>query len=110
MQLPAELFLRSSRDVRANPPEGRRFLSCSHIPFARRHFRPSLICGKFTPVKVDASGVNMNRRAFTQTVAGAIVGTVGLNRGVPLFRAESKPAIDKGEATGVPFKISVMLW
>ncbi len=52
----------------------------------------------------------MNRRAFTQTVAGAIVGTVGLNRGVPLFRAESKPAIDKGEATGVPFKISVMLW
>jgi len=50
----------------------------------------------------------MNRRTFTQTLTGAFVGALGVNRGS--LRAEPKAASNTGEESGVPFKLSVMLW
>jgi hydroxypyruvate isomerase len=84
-------------------------LCCPLISVTLRISRPFWICGTFSPFKIDVPGVNMNRRAFTQTVAGAIVGAAGLNHG-PLFGARSRSEGDKSEDSGVPFKFSVMLW
>jgi hydroxypyruvate isomerase len=57
----------------------------------------------------------MNRRTFVQTVAGTVVGACGLSRGSVLLNQEPtlaphQPAPHQGEATGVPFQLSVMLW
>jgi hydroxypyruvate isomerase len=52
----------------------------------------------------------MNRRAFVQTVAGAVAGTYGLSHGSSLLGEEPTSAENMGEETGVPFKLSVMLW
>jgi len=52
----------------------------------------------------------MNRRTFTQTVAGAVAGTIGLSRSVPLFGAGSLSQNVNSDDSGVPFKFSVMLW
>jgi hydroxypyruvate isomerase len=52
----------------------------------------------------------MNRRTFVQTVAGTVAGAYGVMHS-PGLRAESSPAaVHIGEATRVPFKLSVMLW
>ncbi len=50
----------------------------------------------------------MNRRAFTQSVAGAIAGAVGLQHGSPYLGVAAGPAFQKTEE--IPFKLSVMLW
>ena len=52
----------------------------------------------------------MNRRTFTQTVARAVAGTIGLSRSVPLFGAGSLSQNVNSDDSGVPFKFSVMLW
>lgn len=49
----------------------------------------------------------MNRRAFTQTLLGAALGQTAF-RNAPLLGAV--PRAPEGEAPGVPFKLSVMLW
>jgi hydroxypyruvate isomerase len=49
---------------------------------------------------------NMDRRAFARTVAGATLGAAFGER----TRSAASPPIPAGEAPGVPFKISVMLW
>lgn len=54
--------------------------------------------------------MGMDRRTFVQTVAGTVVGACGLAQGSALFREESTSATNNGEATDVPFKLSVMLW
>jgi hydroxypyruvate isomerase len=48
----------------------------------------------------------MNRRQFTHTLAGAALGAAAL-KASPLA---ANPMTPEGEAPGVPFKISVMLW
>jgi len=52
----------------------------------------------------------MNRRTFVQTVAGTVVGACGLGHGSDLLSEEWMLTPNKGEGTGVPFKLSVMLW
>jgi hydroxypyruvate isomerase len=52
----------------------------------------------------------MNRRAFVQTVAGTIAGAYGVSRISNLAGEASILAANKSEETGVPFKLSVMLW
>ena len=49
----------------------------------------------------------MNRREFTWTVAGAALGATALNNGRP---TDATPSVPEGEAAGIPFKLSVMLW
>jgi hydroxypyruvate isomerase len=62
------------------------------------------------PSQAENQGVSMNRRVFTRTVAGAMVGGLGLNRSAGLSAVGPTPVVDRDEASGVPFKISVMLW
>src|ERR1700728_3406897 len=50
----------------------------------------------------------MNRRAFVQTVAGTVAGAYGAGP-ISNLVGESRLAANQGE-TGVPFKLSVMLW
>jgi hydroxypyruvate isomerase len=52
----------------------------------------------------------MNRRTFVQSVAGTVVGVCGLSQSSRLFSQESTLAANKRDGTGVPFKLSVMLW
>jgi hydroxypyruvate isomerase len=52
----------------------------------------------------------VDRRTFVQTVAGTVVGACGLAQGSALLKEESTSATNNGEATDVPFKLSVMLW
>ncbi len=52
-------------------------------------------------------GIKMNRRTFARAVAGAALGTVA-TRNNSLAWTPSK--VPEGEAPGVPFKLSVMLW
>jgi hydroxypyruvate isomerase len=52
----------------------------------------------------------MNRRTFVQTVAGTLAGAYGLSHSSNLLGEESTSVKNKGEETGVPFKLSVMLW
>jgi len=52
----------------------------------------------------------MNRRTFVQTVAGTVVGTCSLGQGSGLLSEAWTLATNQGEATGVPFRLSVMLW
>jgi hydroxypyruvate isomerase len=54
--------------------------------------------------------MGMDRRTFVQTVAGTVVGACGLAQGSALLKEESTSATNNGEATDVPFKLSVMLW
>jgi hydroxypyruvate isomerase len=51
----------------------------------------------------------MNRRAFVQTVAGTVAGAYGVGPISNLVGEEPRLADNRGE-TGVPFKLSVMLW
>jgi hydroxypyruvate isomerase len=51
----------------------------------------------------------MNRRAFVQTVAGTVAGACGVGPVSNLVGEEPRLAANPGE-TGVPFKLSVMLW
>jgi hydroxypyruvate isomerase len=51
----------------------------------------------------------MNRRAFVQTVAGTVAGAYRVGPISTLVGEEPRLAADQGE-TGVPFKLSVMLW
>jgi hydroxypyruvate isomerase len=46
----------------------------------------------------------MNRRAFAQTLAGAVAGAYVASH------ISNLAGEDKSEETGVPFKLSVMLW
>jgi hydroxypyruvate isomerase len=50
----------------------------------------------------------MNRRSFVQAVAGTVVGACGLSHSSVLLNQEPTP--HKTDATGVPFKLSIMLW
>jgi hydroxypyruvate isomerase len=52
----------------------------------------------------------VDRRTFVQTVAGTVVGACGLAQGSNSLKEESTSATNNGEATDVPFKLSVMLW
>jgi hydroxypyruvate isomerase len=52
----------------------------------------------------------MNRRTFVQTVAGTFAGAYGLGHSPDLLGEESVTAVNRGEGTGVPFRLSVMLW
>jgi len=52
----------------------------------------------------------MNRRTFTQKLAGTVVGAYELGHTSNLFGEESAPVANKNEVPGVPFKLSVMLW
>jgi len=52
----------------------------------------------------------MNRRTFVQTVAGTLAGAYELSHNSNLLREDSTSVENKGEETGVPFKLSVMLW
>jgi hydroxypyruvate isomerase len=52
----------------------------------------------------------MNRRAFVQAVAGTVVGAYGVGHISNLVGEDPILAANKGEETGVPFKLSVMLW
>jgi hydroxypyruvate isomerase len=52
----------------------------------------------------------MNRRAFVQTVAGTVAGAYGVGHISNLAGEDPILAANKGEETGVPFKLSVMLW
>jgi hydroxypyruvate isomerase len=54
--------------------------------------------------------MGMDRRTFVQTVAGTVVGACGVAQGSNLLKEESTSATNNGEATAVPFKLSVMLW
>jgi hydroxypyruvate isomerase len=51
----------------------------------------------------------MNRRTFTQTLAGSL-GAYGFSRGSRLNLERSVPIEDKTDASGAPFKVSIMLW
>ena len=51
----------------------------------------------------------MNRRDFTRNLAGAALGAAALGTGGRVA-AVSPGAAGEGEAPGVPFKLSVMLW
>jgi hydroxypyruvate isomerase len=57
--------------------------------------------------RFDCEVKNMNRRSFARDLAGAALGAAVLQRGSPLA---ALPFMPEGEAAGVPFKISVMLW
>jgi hydroxypyruvate isomerase len=52
----------------------------------------------------------MNRRAFVQAVAGTVAGAYGVGHISNLVGEDRILAANKGEETGVPFKLSVMLW
>src|SRR5712692_5525900 len=54
----------------------------------------------------------MNRRDFTRNLAGATLGAAALRSGALAGARGSTPAgaAGEGEAPGVPFKLSVMLW
>src|SRR5580704_12893991 len=52
----------------------------------------------------------MNRRAFAQTLARTVAGAYGMSRISTLAGEASILATNKSEETGVPFKLSVMLW
>jgi hydroxypyruvate isomerase len=54
----------------------------------------------------------MNRRDFTRNLAGATLGAAALRTGALAGARGSTPvgAAGEGEAPGVPFKLSVMLW
>ena len=52
----------------------------------------------------------MNRRTFAQKLAGTVVGAYGLSHGSNSFGEQSASVEDKNEISGVPFKLSVMLW
>ena len=52
----------------------------------------------------------MNRRDFTVNVAGAALGAVAFGRTSPIAAAAPGMATAEGEAPGVPFRLSVMLW
>lgn len=52
----------------------------------------------------------MNRRTFAQTLAGTVVAGYGLSHTSDLFGAESTSVANMGAVSGVPFKLSVMLW
>jgi hydroxypyruvate isomerase len=52
----------------------------------------------------------MNRRAFVHTVAGTLAGTYGLGHSSSLIAEETTSVENMIEETGVPFKLSVMLW
>jgi hydroxypyruvate isomerase len=52
----------------------------------------------------------MNRRGFVQTVAGTVAGAYGGMRRRGLLGELSPTVPNPGEGTGVPFKLSVMLW
>src|SRR5580692_7303539 len=52
----------------------------------------------------------MNRRAFVQAVAGTVVGGCGAGHISNLVGKDPILAANRGEKTGVPFKLSVMLW
>ncbi len=50
----------------------------------------------------------MNRRTFTQTLAGTVAGAYGLTHASNLFGRNSKSAAS--QRAGLPFELSVMLW
>ncbi len=52
----------------------------------------------------------MNRRSFVQTVAGTVAGAFGVMHPTGLLAESSLTAASKGEGTGAPFRLSVMLW
>jgi hydroxypyruvate isomerase len=52
----------------------------------------------------------MNRRTFVQTVAGTVAGACGLRHSSSFLGEESISVENKGKETGIPFKLSVMLW
>src|ERR1700683_2201042 len=52
----------------------------------------------------------MNRRTFTQQLAGTVVGALSLGHGCALFSEESRSMANLGEVSAAPFKLSVMLW
>lgn len=52
----------------------------------------------------------MNRRTFTQKLAGTVVGAYGLSHTSDFFGEEAASVANKNEVSGVPFKLSVMLW
>jgi hydroxypyruvate isomerase len=52
----------------------------------------------------------MNRRTFTQKLAGTVVGAYGLGHGSNSFGEQSASVANKNEISAVPFKLSVMLW
>jgi hydroxypyruvate isomerase len=49
----------------------------------------------------------MDRRAFTRTLAGTALGAAVIPKAP---RAAAQPSTPQGEAAGVPFRLSVMLW
>ena len=51
----------------------------------------------------------MNRRDFARNLAGAALGAGALTH-TSRLAAGAPPPADEGEAPGVPFKLSVMLW
>jgi hydroxypyruvate isomerase len=52
----------------------------------------------------------MNRRAFVQTVAGAVAGGRGLSHGSGWLGTSAPVATNKELGTEMPFRLSVMLW
>jgi hydroxypyruvate isomerase len=52
----------------------------------------------------------MNRRTFTQQLAGTVVGALSLGHSSALFSEESRSMANLGEVSAAPFKLSVMLW
>jgi hydroxypyruvate isomerase len=52
----------------------------------------------------------MNRRDFTVNVAGAALGAAAFGRTSPIAAPAPGSATAEGEAPGVPFHLSVMLW
>jgi hydroxypyruvate isomerase len=52
----------------------------------------------------------MNRRTFTQQLAGTVVGAVSLSHSSALFGEESTSVINPDEVSAAPFRLSVMLW
>ena len=52
----------------------------------------------------------MNRRTFVQNVAGTVVGAYGLNHSFGSLNEEFPSTTNSGGETGVPFRLSVMLW
>jgi len=52
----------------------------------------------------------MNRRTFTQQLAGTVVGALSLSHGSALFSEESRSVANLGVVSATPFKLSVMLW
>jgi hydroxypyruvate isomerase len=52
----------------------------------------------------------MNRRTFAQTLAGTVVAGSAFSHTSDLFGVESASVPNNGEASGVPFNLSIMLW